>query len=361
MAEKSPVWNEEKKDAAAAGRYYIKAGDKRGKLFLSGAKAKWKNDPTFTYVPTIRVAGTPSDITALLVSLGNTASVARQYVESGYTAASAASEEFLAELADLKAFKASGAGSPKKRASASGAAAPVGSIAWYAQKVEDAKVQGTKPKSPKKKAAKKSPKKAKKAKKAAKKSPKKAAKKSPKKTAKKTKTKSKSPKKAKASPKRGPKPLSEKIAALKAGKVMDVTKYRASGDGAKSIDAPGDRSKKVVVGKIAANAQDGLVGVKAAAKALGNAKLVDQWKAAKAALAARSPKKSKSKSPKGRKASPKKAAKKASPAAALPLSPSSPRGLPALSPRGSPRGSKLPSLPVVRPPTIGSPVRSPRI
>jgi len=351
MAEK--IWTEEKKDAAAAGRYYIKAGPKRGKLYLSGAKLKWKSDPTFTYVPSIRVAGTPAEITQLLVDLGNTEDVAAQYVASGYTAASADSAELAAELADLKAFKAMG--SPKK----ADAAAPKNSIAWYAQKVEEAKVQGAKPKSPKKKAAKKSPKKAKKTKT-----------KSPKKAAKKAKTKTKSPKKAakkaskKASPKRGPKPLKDKVAALKAGKVMDVTKYRANGEGAKVIDAPsGDRSKKVVVGKIAANAQDGLVGVKAAAKALGKDNLVEQWKAAKVKVLARSPKaKSKSKSPKSKTSPKAKSAKKSSPAAALPLSPSSPRGLPVLnnSPR-SPRGSGLPALPVVRPPTIGSPATSPRL
>ena len=241
--------------------------------------------------------------------------------------------------------------------------APEGSIAWYAQQVEAAKVQGVKPKakkSPKKAAKKKSPKKAKAAKKT--KTARKTKSKSPKKVARKT--KSKSPKKAakKASPKgRGPKPLADKVAALKAGKVMDVTKYRANGEGAKVIDAPAGKSKKVVVGKIAANAQDGLVGVKAAAKALGKESLVDQWKAAKAKALAASPKKaspkrkSRSKSPK-RKTSPR---KKASPAAALPLSPSSPRGLPVLS--NSPRGSGLPALPVVRPPTIGSNPSSPRL
>jgi len=355
MAPKSPAWTEEKKDAAAAGRYYIKAGDKKGKLYLSGAKAKWKSDPTFTYVPTLRVAGTPAEIVALLVSLGNPADVARQYADSGYTAASADSTAFVAELADLKAHRGTAA-SPKKKAAA--VDAPTHSIAWYAQKVEDAKVQGVKAKSPKKKAAKKARKtktksksKSPKARKTKTKSPKKAAKKAAK----------KSPAKKAASPKgRGPRALSDKVAALKAGKVMDVTHYRANGEGAKVIEAPsGARSKKVVVGKIAANANDGLVGVKAAAKALGDDKLVDQWKAAKAALLAASPKKSpkprktKSKSPrKTRSKSPKKAAP------ALPLSPASPKGLPLLS-SSSPRG--LPKLPVVRPPTIGSPLKSPRL
>ena len=365
MAEKSSVWTESKKAAAVAGKYYIKVGDKRGTLKLSGAAKKWKADPTFTYVSDLRIAGSPAALKAFLKSQGRTDSQTDTIISSaGWNRSHLEDRYYLAELA---ALKSAGGKVAAKRASST---APAHSIAWYAQKVDEAKVQGGKAKSPrrksaspKKKAAKKSPKKA--TKKAGKKtaSPKKRKTVSPKKAAKKTKTaspkkakktksaspkrsKSASPKKAKksaspkkTSPKGKRKTLSEKLASLPAGKVLDVSAYRASDKKSTVIAAPTGKSKKVVAGRISAN-PDALVGVKAAAKDLGDETLVAQWKAARG----------------GKAASPR------SPAATLPLSPasarSSPRALPVQS--GSPRSSgKLPSLPVARPPTIGSP-RSPR-
>jgi len=341
------IWTDAKKTAAEAGRYYIKADGKSGHLKLSGSKLKWKNVPTFTYVPSLRVAGTPTEIVALLTGMGNEASAAREYVASGYNADSLENADYLAELADLKTFNASGKTAAKRAV----AAAPVNSIAWYAQQVEEAKVQGTKAKSPsRKKSASPKKKSAKKAKKTA--SPKKAKKTASPKKAKKTKTAS--PKKAKktktaspkkrASPKRAKKSLADKLESLAEGKVLDVSAYRASDNKSTIIAAPGAKSKKVVVGRISAN-PDALAGVKAAAKDLGDDNLVALWKAARSAEKTVSPK-----SPR-------------SPATPLPLSPSSPRsprGLPVRT--GSPRsgGSALPSLPVARVPTIGSP-RSPRI
>ena len=331
------VWTEDKKKAAVEGRYYIKLGDKRGTLLLSGAAQKWKADPTFTYVPSLRVAGTPADIERALLALGNTAAEVRAALASGYTAASAASALKAAYDAEVDSLKASGGKKGSKKATSSVVNAGT-SIAAYAAMVESAAVEGRSPRgrSPKKarKSASKSPKKARKS---ASKSPKKARKsasKSPKKSPKKA-------RKAAASPKgkRGAKPLADKIAALTEGKVMDVSKLHADGSGAKVISEPGAKSKKVLIAgtRIVSDHKNG---VKAAAKMLGDESLVDRFEAArKSAKPAKSP--------------------KASPAKALPMSPvSSPIGVPSLPTVGSsPRGT----LPTVRIPTIGSPKRSPRL
>lgn len=351
-ASKSPVWTQEKADAAATEQRYIKLGDKRGYLQLSGAVQKWKSDPTFTYIPDLRVAGTPADIVTALMSLGYTRAQALVVVNSGFnleTVEEDLAAAFAAELATLKAFKASNKGAKKV------VSAPSHSIAWYAQKVDEAKVLGAKAKSPK----------AKKAKKAAKsKSPKKAAKK----TTKKAKSAKSSPKakKAKSAKSKSPKgsptgrktvDLSVKVGRLAEGKVMDVTNYRADGSGASVIAAPSGKSRKVVVGQIAAN-PDALVGVKAAAKALGDERLVESWKAAREA--AKVAVKAAKTSPKPKAKTARKTKSKASPASPLPMSPSSPRSpraLPVAS--GSPRGGA--GLPRVRVPTIGSPRTSPRL
>ncbi len=125
---------------------------------------------------------------------------------------------------------------------------------------------------------------------------------------------------------------------FRSGKVMDVSKFRANDQSAKVIELPKGKSKKFVVGKIAS---DNKVGIKAAAKVLGDEDLVAQWEAVRLEKAS---------SPK----SPRKVSspRKSNPAATLPMSPS-----------GSPRagGLALPSMPVSRVPTIGSPSRSPRL
>ena len=345
---KSVVYSDEKAKLALAKKEYIKLGDKRGTLKLTGAAQKWKTEPTFTYVSSLRVAGLPADIKEKLTALGYTAADVKTAIADGYTAKSVERADYLAELAELKGVK--------KVAAKASPTVLNQSIAYYAEALEKA-VASTKSASPKKKrVAKKSPKKA--AKKASsKKSPKKAAKKasskkSPKKAAKKVsskkaspkkaaKSKSKSPKKA-TSPKGKTQALGAKVDRLKEGKVMDVSGFTAKDQVAKVIDVPGLKSKKIVVGRLASDKKNG---IKAAAKALGDESLVERWEAAKAAKEAKG-------SPKARKSSPRKSAsKKSSPAATLPLSPSN-------SPRAG--GLALPSMPVARVPTIGSPSRSPR-
>ena len=219
----APRWTEEKRAEAAKSKHYIKAAGTGGPLKLTGAAQKWKKDPTFLYVPSLRVAGSRGDILALFPDRDVSADLAAAF--SAASAAGALKAAYDAEVAAVKAAS--------KRASSPKPALVEGrSISDYAAMVDAAsKVKSPKAakKSPKKKAAKKSPKK-----KAAKKSksPKKAAKKSksPKKAAK----KSKSPKKS-ASPKRKAAPKTEdakaaltakfqkRLDSLSEGKLMDVS------------------------------------------------------------------------------------------------------------------------------------------
>lgn len=343
---KEPVYSEEKAKQALANKEYIKIGGGKGTLKLTGASRKWKVDPTFTYVSSLRVAGKPSDIVEQLTALGW--SDVRAAVKAGFTAKSLQDADYLAELAVVKG--------PKKSPRKSSPVVLTHDIAYYADALEKAVSASKTVSSPKKKkAAKKSPKKA--AKKATKSPKKKAAKKSPKKA---TKTKSKSPKKAsatkskspkKASPKvpKGKTALKDKVAKLNSGKVMDVSEFTKKDQKAKVIDKPGPKSKKYVVGKLASDKKNG---IKAAAAALGDATLVAKWEAVRTKASGKGSPKRKSASPK-RKSSPKKTSpRKSSPAASLPMSPSN-------SPRSG--GLNLPSMPVTRVPTIGSPSRSPRL
>ena len=349
---KEPVYSEEKAKQALANKEYIKIGGGKGTLKLTGASRKWKVDPTFTYVSSLRVAGKPSDIVEQLTALGWSAADVRTAVKAGFTAKSLQDADYLAELAVVKG--------PKKSPRKSSPVVLTHDIAYYADALEKAVSASKTVSSPKKKkAAKKSPKKAAKTKS---KSPKKkAAKKSPKKA---TKTRSKSPKKAsakskspkKASPKvpKGKTALKDKVAKLNSGKVMDVSEFTKKDQKAKVIDKPGPKSKKYVVGKLASDKKNG---IKAAAAALGDATLVAKWEAVRTKASGKGSPKRKSASPK-RKSSPKKTSprksspRKSSPAASLPMSPSN-------SPRSG--GLNLPSLPVTRVPTIGSPSRSPRL
>ena len=373
-------WTEEKKKAALAARNYIKIGDKRGQLLLSGAAKRWETDPTFVYVPSLRVAGTPQDIERIL------GADARAHVAQGYTAASVQGAQraaYEAELADLAANRT--------KAAKKAVAADTGvSIARYAALVDEATVEGGAARSPRgrsPRAKSASPK----AKKAGRKSASPKAKKAGRKSAspkRKAGRKSASPKAKKAgrksagSPKgkRGARPLATKIADLSEGKVMDVSKLRVDGSGAKSIKIPTSaRSTKVQVPGYRI-VSDNKRGINAAAKILGDEGLVAAWVGAHGGAGAsrkgrtraagsreasgtrsRSVSRSRSRSRSGSRAG----SRASSPAQTLPMSPavSSPLGVPALSVvRTSPRGGlALPTLPTVRAPTIGSPRGSPRL
>ena len=339
---KEPVYSEKKAKQALANKEYIKIGGGKGTLKLTGASRKWKVDPTFTYVSSLRVAGKPSDIVEQLTALGWSAADVRAAVKAGFTGKSLQDADYLAELAVVKG--------PKKSPRKSSPVVLTHDIAYYADALEKAVSASKTVSSPKKKkAAKKSPKKATKSPKKATKSPKKAAAKTRSKSPKKAAAKSKSPKKASPKVPKGKTALKDKVAKLNSGKVMDVSDFTKKDQKAKVIDKPGPKSKKYVVGKLASDKKNG---IKAAAAALGDATLVAKWEAVRTKASGKGSPKRKSASPK-RKSSPKKTSpKKSSPAASLPMSPSN-------SPRSG--GLNLPSLPVTRVPTIGSPSRSPRL
>lgn len=327
-------WTEEKRDAALEAHRYIKIGDKRGTLLLSGAEKKWKEDPTFTYVSELRVAGRPADLRRVLADVPGI----DRLVAGGYTAASAAGALRAQFEAEVEAQKAHSKAHSKKVVKAATVSAR--SIADYAAMVDEAKVAPEDARSPGRRA--KSPKGKKASPKGKKASPK--GKKASKKA---TRSKSKSPKGKKGSPKRKTKPLGDKVAALSEGKVMDVSKLHVDGSGAKTMDEPKGKSKKIVASGYRI-ASDNKRGINAAARLLEDDGLVAAWEAAKAAHGEKaSPKrKTKTKSPKSK-----------SPAPTLPMSSAS-----SPSATSSPGGRSLPPMPSVRVPTIGSPRRgSPRL
>ena len=322
------AWTEGKQQAAEKGQYYIKIGDKRGNLRLTGAEKKWKESPNYVYVPSLRVAGFPADIEAVFEDLGVSADKVRQHIARGYTASSAAGPlkaEFEAEVAVVKAA------AKKEKKEVVAYAGP--SIAQYAEMVDKATVEGGRAPA---RGRSKSPKKAK--------SPGRPKSKSPKKA------KSKSPK-ARKSPAKGKKqarPLADKLAALSEGKVMDVSGLHVDGSGAKAINAPGPKSKKVQAGGYRI-VSDNKRGVNAAAKLLGDEGVVEAWVAAKATAKP---------SPKARTSPKKRAAKtpsKTIPVGSAATSPIGSAKLPSLPARSSSRGT----LPRVKVPTVGSPRRSP--
>ena len=343
----APVWTREKADAARRSGTYLKLGEKRGSLALTGAPNMWKKDQTWIYVPALRVTGRAQDVERVLNELGMQSGDIKDALAGAYRAGSETSAAFVREVEELKALRAKGksGGSTKSKVSTL-----PHSIAHYANAIDDAKIEGGKTAAPKKGRKSKSP--AKKAKKAgAKKSKSRSKSASPKAKAKKAGTKSKSRSKS-ASPKkrgspkgkRGAKPLADKVANLAEGKVMDVSKYLVDGSGAKVVAQPGGKSKKVLVPGTRL-VSDSLNGIKKAAKALGDESLVQRWQDAKAGHdAGAEVEASRSRSP--------------SPArthemSPRPLSPSLPP-LPSVrsaSPRSSGSGVSLPKIPT----TLGSP------
>ena len=308
-------WTEEKKQAAVNSHTYIKIGDKRGSLLLSGAPKQWKTNPTLTYIPSLRVVGTAADLRRVLADVPNI----DRLVAGGYNGTSAVGAlkaQYEGEVAAQKAFSKSQSKKTTKSVTREGR-----SISEYAAMVEEASVKPEDSRT----AGRRSPK-----------GKSKSRSKSPKR---KSKGRSKSPKSRSKSPKRKTKPLADKIAALSANKVMDVSNLKADGSGAKTMDVPGPKSKKMrVLGYSIVS--DNKRGINNAAKQLEDQGLVDAWVAVKAQPKTSPKKRSRSRS--------------RSPASVLPMSPSSTR-------TASPGGVAMPSLPSVRVPTIGSPRGSPRI
>jgi hypothetical protein len=353
------LWSREKAENARKGGTYIKLGDKRGSLSLSGGKAMFAKDGTWIYVPSLRVAGRRQDVERVLNELVEAGSMQSGDVKDALAGAYRAGDEnstaFLAELDELKALRARG----KTGATKAKTAEMKHSIAYYSEQIESATVEskaGTerKSRSPKKGVKKTAAKKGKSRSKSASPKAKKAgAKKGTKKAGTKSKSRSKSasPKK-RGSPKgkRGAKPLAEKLEALAEGKVMDVSNLRADGSGAKVVVQPGAKSKKVLVPGFRL-VSDKKNGIKAAAKLLGDESVVQRWMDAKAGgEGGASPSRSRSHS--------RSSSRSPSPArthemSPRPLSPSA--SLPPLprasSPRSSGSGVSLPRIPT----TLGSP------
>ena len=85
MSKKGERWTQALAAEAAAQQKYIKLGDKGGFLKITGAKQKWAKDPSYVYIPQLRVAGSQADVRRVLLALGNSPAQVDGYIASGYT------------------------------------------------------------------------------------------------------------------------------------------------------------------------------------------------------------------------------------------------------------------------------------
>ena len=292
------AFTKEKMEDAVKGHYYIKLGDTRGKLQLSGAARMWAKDPEIVYVSELRVAGRPEDIIEKVVASEEYDEKAvRRLLRDAYKAGSEESEAFKAEVEAARSH----AKKPGVKKAKAATYVPLHTASWYAENLEDAVIVN-KDGSPsaRKRGTKKAASPSTKAKKPAAKGAKKAAKGAKKAATKATGTRTK-------------KSLAERLAALSEGKVLDVSKYtKAEGFKAVSAKEPGPNSAKIAVPGYAVVSSE-LRALKTALKEmeLDVDTLAAAWSEAKKA-AAKKPRttspKSKKASPKSRSASPKKVA-----------------------------------------------------
>lgn len=199
-------WTNEKASDAAAKHYYIKVAEKGGKLQLSGASKKFAENPDFIYVPTpYRVAGDRADVAALFSGLGVPDDDVERILTVAYTADNyQGNAAFAQELDDAKAYK-DAQGKPA-------AAAPRLTLEDLATILETHRGQAPakgarKPRATKTAAA------------------------------------------PGTTPTRGGRvrPLLDRLAELKTGKVLDVSNMSETGAGVKAVDEPKAGSKKVGV------------------------------------------------------------------------------------------------------------------
>ncbi len=111
VVSKGMRWSQPASDKARMNHQYIKIGAKPGHLLLSGAPGRWKKPETAgdVYVPSLRVAGNPTVIRNLFLSMRVPATVIDQHLAASYNAANyqaALKATFDAEVEQYKAWKA---------------------------------------------------------------------------------------------------------------------------------------------------------------------------------------------------------------------------------------------------------------
>ncbi len=84
--EKKKPWTQEKFNKAVAGHYYNKVGPKFGRLTITGADGRWEKNPQDIYIPNLRIAGHPNDITLSLRESGFSDSEIQKQIAGAYTA-----------------------------------------------------------------------------------------------------------------------------------------------------------------------------------------------------------------------------------------------------------------------------------
>lgn len=108
--------NDEMINRAREGSYYIKLGNKGGTLTVTGAPGYWQRDgnQNVIYIPSMRIAGTPEDITQVLRTNYNASDAdIQQYISSGFTSQNynvpaeqgGKAEEFDQEVEEYKKFR----------------------------------------------------------------------------------------------------------------------------------------------------------------------------------------------------------------------------------------------------------------
>jgi hypothetical protein len=194
---KGQHWSQVSAEKARADHKYIKIGGTGGHLVLSGAPKRWEKSPTDVYVSSLRVAGNPLEIRQVFTSLGHNVD---DHLAQAFTAQNFQTTMKAAYDAEVAAYKQYKKQKDALKAARGGPEVHLGDLQYYidhlAQAVPTAKTVAA---SPRRRAA------------------------------------------AKA---RKGKSLLDRVRALKAGKVLDVSKMKADGTGAKSIKAPTAKSKK---------------------------------------------------------------------------------------------------------------------
>ena len=110
-------WTPEMMERAKKEHCYYKIGEKPGKLYLSGAGARWKKPEhsRYIYIPSLRIAGNPEDLKSLLQSINATDKDIKDYFANSYTSSNISVagrsggmlEKYEAEVQEYSKFKES--------------------------------------------------------------------------------------------------------------------------------------------------------------------------------------------------------------------------------------------------------------
>ena len=100
--------------------FYFKIADKNNAAKISGAAKVWESNPRMTYVPSIRIVGTPEEISQYLTNNHKPAQDIANWIASGYNVVNLQNpilaQQYQQELASYVAYQASQPKTEKKTA-----------------------------------------------------------------------------------------------------------------------------------------------------------------------------------------------------------------------------------------------------